>query len=67
AAQQRLTARQRRRNLRGAFRCDEDLAGRHVALLDDVVTTGSTAAEIAALLQAQGVASLQIWCICRTL
>lgn len=67
AAQQRLTARQRKRNLRGAFRCEDNLAGRHVVLLDDVVTTGSTAAEIAALLQAQGVASLQIWCICRTL
>ncbi|AHG19994.1 phosphoribosyltransferase [Chania multitudinisentens RB-25] len=65
--QQRLTARLRQRNLHGAFRCDTDLAGRHVALLDDVVTTGSTVAEVARLLQKQGVASLQIWCICRTL
>ena len=65
--QQQLVARARRRNLRGAFRCDENLAGRHVALLDDVVTTGSTVAEIAKLLQKQGVASLQIWCVCRTL
>ncbi|ATA20126.1 ComF family protein [Gibbsiella quercinecans] len=65
--QRQLTARQRRRNLRGAFRCEDDLAGRHVALLDDVVTTGSTVAEIAKLLRQQGVASLQIWCICRTL
>ncbi|MFC0227766.1 DNA utilization protein GntX [Serratia aquatilis] len=65
--QQQLVARLRRRNLRGAFRCDKNLAGRHVALLDDVVTTGSTVAEIAKLLQKQGVASLQIWCICRTL
>lgn len=65
--QQQLLARLRRRNLRGAFRCISNLAGRHVALLDDVVTTGSTVAEIAALLQKQGVASLQIWCICRTL
>ena len=67
APQQQLIARLRRRNLRGAFRCDEDLAGKHVALLDDVVTTGSTMAEIATLLQNQGVASLQIWCVCRTL
>lgn len=65
--QQQLIARLRRRNLRGAFRCDENLAGRHVALIDDVVTTGSTVAEIAALLQKSGVASLQIWCVCRTL
>ncbi|HFV9292650.1 MULTISPECIES: DNA utilization protein GntX [Serratia] len=67
APQQQLIARLRRRNLRGAFRCDESLAGKHVALLDDVVTTGSTMAEIATLLQKQGVASLQIWCVCRTL
>ncbi|HHQ6566386.1 TPA: DNA utilization protein GntX [Serratia fonticola] len=67
APQQKLIARLRRRNLRGAFRCDENLAGKHVALLDDVVTTGSTMAEIATLLQKQGVASLQIWCVCRTL
>ncbi|WP_337049318.1 DNA utilization protein GntX [Serratia fonticola] len=67
APQQQLIARLRRRNLRGAFRCDECLAGKHVALLDDVVTTGSTMAEIATLLQKQGVASLQIWCVCRTL
>ena len=67
APQQQLAAHLRRRNLRGAFRCDEDLAGRHVALLDDVVTTGSTMIEIATLLQNQGVASLQIGCICRTL
>ncbi|WMT14499.1 DNA utilization protein GntX [Serratia fonticola] len=67
APQQQLIARLRRRNLRGAFRCDKGLAGKHVALLDDVVTTGSTMAEIATLLQKQGVASLQIWCVCRTL
>jgi ComF family protein len=65
--QQRLVARLRRRNLRGAFRCAENFSGQHVALLDDVVTTGSTVAEIAKLLQAQGVASLQVWCVCRTL
>ncbi|CAI2500747.1 DNA utilization protein GntX [Serratia liquefaciens] len=67
APQQRLSARARRRNLRGAFRCHEAMTGRHVALLDDVVTTGSTVMEIAKLLQRQGVASIQIWCVCRTL
>ncbi|HEI8868546.1 TPA: DNA utilization protein GntX [Serratia odorifera] len=67
APQRQLSAHLRRRNLRAAFRCHEDLAGKHVALLDDVLTTGSTVAAIATLLLAQGVASLQIWCICRTL
>lgn len=67
APQLRLSARARRRNLRGAFRCHEAMTGRHVALLDDVVTTGSTVMEIAKLLQRQGAASIQIWCVCRTL
>ncbi|PLR35936.1 DNA utilization protein GntX [Chimaeribacter californicus] len=66
-AQRTLTAARRRRNLRGAFDCRQNLAGCHVALLDDVVTTGSTVAEICALLNRAGVASIQIWCLCRTL
>lgn len=66
-AQQQLSAVQRRRNLRAAFRCDEDLTGRHIALLDDVVTTGSTVAEISRLLLRQGAESVQVWSICRTL
>lgn len=66
-AQRTLTAARRRHNLHGAFYCRQDLAGRHVALLDDVVTTGNTVAEICALLNRAGVASIQIWCLCRTL
>ena len=65
--QHRLGALARRRNLRGAFRVRADVRGRHVALLDDVVTTGSTVAEISRMLLAAGAASVQIWCLCRTL
>lgn len=67
ALQQRLSAGARRRNLQRAFVCTVSVAGRHIALVDDVVTTGSTVAEIAALLRRQGAASVQIWCVCRTL
>lgn len=65
--QQQLRAAERRKNLRGIFRCTEAVRGQHIALLDDVVTTGSTLNEIARLLWSQGIASLQVWCICRTL
>lgn len=62
-----LTARARRRNLRGAFRVETGVKGRHIALLDDVVTTGSTVEEISRILLRAGAASVQILCLCRTL
>lgn len=65
--QHQLSARARRKNLRGAFRLETDVRGHHIALLDDVVTTGSTAAEISRILLAHGAASVQVWCLCRTL
>ncbi|MCU5771876.1 DNA utilization protein GntX [Erwiniaceae bacterium BAC15a-03b] len=65
--QHQLSARARRKNLRGAFKLEIAVAGRHIAVVDDVVTTGSTVAEISRLLQAAGAASVQICCLCRTL
>ena len=67
AVQHQLSARQRRRNLRGAFCLETDVNGRHIALIDDVVTTGSTVREISRRLQGRGAASVQVWCLCRTL
>jgi ComF family protein len=64
--QQQLTAAQRRRNLRSGFAIRGDVRGRHVALVDDVVTTGATAAEIARTLLDAGAASVQVWCLART-
>src|SRR4051812_36930509 len=52
--QQGLGRRARRRNLRGAFHCTVDLRGRRVAIVDDVLTTGATAAELARELRRAG-------------
>ncbi|MGV3345250.1 DNA utilization protein GntX [Enterobacteriaceae bacterium LUAb1] len=65
--QRDLSAQIRRRNVRGAFRVEMAVKGLHIALIDDVVTTGSTVGEISRVLHAAGVASVQIWCLCRTL
>ena len=65
--QQSLSAYERQYNLRHAFSCTQDISGLHVALLDDIVTTGNTAAEISRLLLENGAASVQVWCLCRTL
>jgi ComF family protein len=60
------TAAQRDRNLRGAFAVSGQVAGRHVALLDDVVTTGATAGELARAMKRAGAASVEVWAAART-
>nr|WP_318383381.1 DNA utilization protein GntX [uncultured Enterobacter sp.] len=66
-AQHHLSARMRKHNLRNAFRLELPVRGLHIAIVDDVVTTGSTAAEITQLLLRSGAATVQVWCLCRTL
>lgn len=67
-AQQGLDARARRRNLLGAFELlrPQDVAGKHIALIDDVLTTGSTADEIAKLLRKAGARQVDVYCLART-
>lgn len=65
AEQTRLSAHQRHRNLRGAFAVDMDLHGKKVAVLDDVITTGATAAELAGTLRKAGAASIEVWAVAR--
>jgi len=68
AAQQGLDAQARRQNMQGAFVCQhpQRLKGKHVALVDDVVTTGTTVNEASRTLLAAGAASVSIWCVART-
>lgn len=64
--QTRLDAAARRRNVRGAFVVDAGaVRGRHVALLDDVVTTGATIAELARAMRAAGAARIEAWAAAR--
>ena len=63
--QTRLDAAARRRNVRGAFEVDAVVRGRHVALLDDVVTTGATVAELAAAARAAGARRVEVWAVAR--
>jgi ComF family protein len=64
--QTELDAEQRQHNLQHAFRIHAKLPYRHVAIFDDVITTGATARELAALLLANGVHSVEIWSCART-
>jgi ComF family protein len=61
-----LGRRARLANLRGAFRCVGRVAELHVAIVDDVVTTGATADALARVLKAAGAARVSLWAIART-
>jgi ComF family protein len=65
AEQATLDPASRRKNVRRAFTMVAPLPARHVAILDDVVTTGSTVAEVARVLRAAGAERIEIWAICR--
>jgi ComF family protein len=65
-AQTELTAVQRRRNVRGAFETISPGAlPEHVAVLDDVFTTGATLAECVGVLKKAGVARVDVWALAR--
>lgn len=65
-AQTELDAAARRRNVRGAFAVAEAIEWPdHVALLDDVMTTGATLAECSRVLLKSGVARVDVWALAR--
>lgn len=68
APQQGLDAQARRQNLQNAFACrhPDRIAGKHLAMIDDVVTTGTTVNEASRILLNAGAASVSIWCVART-
>jgi ComF family protein len=57
--QTKLSAAQRQENMRGAFACTGRINGR-VLLIDDVLTTGATTAECAAVLTAAGAEAVRV-------
>ena len=70
AHQAQLTLAQRRVNLRDAFTVDPSrralLQHRHVALVDDVMTSGATLREAALALRRAGAARVDAWVLART-
>lgn len=59
-----MDVRHRKRNLRGAFRVLSELP-EHIAIVDDVVTTGTTVSELTRVLKRSGVKEVQIWSAAR--
>lgn len=66
-AQAELPLEERAANVRDAFECRRDLGGRRVAIVDDVMTTGTTLDELARVLKAAGASRVDNWVVARTL
>ena len=64
-SQSGLSAYQREKNILKAFAYDTSTPYSHVAVVDDIVTTGSTANEITKTLHRAGVRCVEIWGLAR--
>ncbi|HHT0594045.1 TPA: ComF family protein [Legionella anisa] len=60
-----LDGEQRQKNLHHAFKAKK-IPWNHVAIVDDLLTTGSTANELAFTLKKSGAKKVDVWCCART-
>jgi ComF family protein len=59
-----LSGKMRRKNLLDAFALTDEITLQRIAIVDDVVTTGTTVSEIARLFNKQHIET-QVWCLAR--
>lgn len=64
-AQSKLNIKQRKKNIKGCFTLKKMPDYQHIAIIDDVVTTGSTCNELANVLKVAGVKKVGVWSIAR--
>jgi ComF family protein len=57
----------RGRNMRRAFSCSVKLTGKHIAVVDDVMTSGATLNEVALALRRSEAMEVSAWVVARTL
>lgn len=57
----------RKKNIQHAFKCIKTNLPRHVAIIDDVLTTGHTANAAAKQLRQAGATSIEVWTIARAI
>lgn len=58
---------ERGKNMRKAFHCMENFTGKHVAMVDDVMTSGASLNELALALRRCGAREVSAWVVARTL
>ncbi len=64
-SQTELNTALRQQNIKGAFRVIKPIIAKRVAIVDDVMTSGATANELAATLKQAGVEEVQLWAFAR--
>lgn len=55
----------RQKNVKNAFLMNKPINNSHIALIDDVMTTGSTVNEVAKVLKEKGIERVDVWTIAR--
>jgi len=60
-----LPARERKHNINNAFLIKKSFENQHIAVVDDVITTGNTIHEFCHLLKKHGAAKISVWCCAR--
>ena len=60
-----LSPNARRLNLRNAFSVRHKQVAGHIAIIDDVMTTGQTSNELARVLRQAGAEKIEVWVIAR--
>lgn len=65
--QARLPLAERQKNMRNAFYARQNVAGRHIAIVDDVMTTGASLNAAALCLKKAGAARVDAWILARAL
>lgn len=64
-SQSKLNATHRKQNLHKVFKVVKPVPYEHIAIMDDIVTTGSTVNALSTVLKEAGVACIDVWCIAR--
>lgn len=64
-SQSLLPAGQRVQNVRNAFTVIRPIAARHIAIVDDVMTTGATVAELSRQCRLAGASRISVWVVAR--
>lgn len=62
-----LPLKERAKNIKGVFAYSANLAGKRVAIVDDVMTTGASLNELAKTLKKAGATHVECWVVARTL